>query len=162
MVAKGETVDDASAEAILVLQTQDLQSLSGLVKGKQREGQLSDPESALTLQLAEHEQALPTSKDRRVCLSLAEAVERDAALLTAAQSGENQAQFDRAMTHTLSGRAPPRADQPTLDLTEEIVAQLSAINVAGDDGGTHRHALSMKTFADDTRSHHWLRRFGRW
>jgi hypothetical protein len=130
--------DDETAALIFKLQLEDIDELleKSKVKGKGKEGSVSDLELALQLERAQLERNAMTLLDRSMSNSIARAVLHDADLIAHMQMQEIQAAVDRVIALRFAGvnvetqsdvasQPPPSAVSESLD--DELIDKLSAI-----------------------------------
>ena len=124
-------MDDATAEVIADLQLQDTRALLDHAK---LVGNPNDLGVAFELQLEELERAQTAMKDRRLCLSIAQAVSADGALLDEVNAQQHQVNEDRDLAINLEQDIEPAAQPqhanmaaaPTL--SGEAFARFLALN----------------------------------
>lgn len=100
-----EGLDDSLAFNLFLGDVEELQARQ---KGKGRQGCLSDPESSLLLWEEELLAAKQNSEDRRMALSMSNAIASDQNAMAALRASERIAERDRAIAFNMSGAAPPR------------------------------------------------------
>lgn len=105
-------VDSATLQVVLEMQLEDLETISGASKGKQRQGEVCDFELALDSYRSEVESQLFLLHDRNICKSIASAVRLDADILNEHIAQEAQASFDRDLALKSTGRVMPTGLTP--------------------------------------------------
>jgi hypothetical protein len=118
-----EGLDDSLAFNLFLADVEELQARQ---KGKGRQGCLSDPESSLILWEKELLAAKQKSEDRRMALSMSNAIASDQTAMAALRASERIAERDRSIAFTMSGQAPPRVttypeerERPAADFQHE-------------------------------------------
>ena len=136
---RSHEVDDATAALILQLQSEDIEGLLSVKKGKGRDGDMSDADLALTTYQQEIKERDTILADRSMGRSLTRAVVSDAALLDELRVDENAAARDRALAHSLAGLNAPSAalgqSSAAFDLDDGYLARLAARYVSGWESG---------------------------
>jgi hypothetical protein len=127
-------MDEASAALIIQLQIQDSQQLSDAygIKGKGREGQLSDSQLAAYLYREDLQRNASILADRQMTRSIAQACQTDGEILTTSLSEERTAASDRQTACRLGGVADPNHTPVGMDseeMDEEFLAKLSALYI---------------------------------
>jgi hypothetical protein len=100
-----EGLDDSLAFDLFLSDVEELQARQ---KGKGRQGCLSDSESSLLIWEEELLVAKQNSHDRRMALSMSNAIASDQNAMAALRASERIAERDRAIAFNMSGAAPPR------------------------------------------------------
>jgi hypothetical protein len=132
-------MDEETAIAVLHCQLDDVLESIILQKGKQKQGETTDIEQALSLQAAELQATNDSLNDRRVCQSMSRAIQDDFPLLATEFALERQAERDReqalelAATENGSRRTSRRGSVTSIisqsELpSEDVVARLASFN----------------------------------
>ena len=119
-----ESLDDSLAFNLFLSDVEELQARQ---KGKGRQGCLSDRESSLLLWEKELLAAKQNSEDRRMALSMSNAIASDQTAMAALRASERIAERDRAIAFTMSGAAPPRV------ATDPGEREMSVVDFARED-----------------------------
>lgn len=98
-----ESIDLETADLILKLQLEDVQDLRKYSKDKNRDGELSDAQIALTVFEQNLECILCNVSDRRMTQSIANAVQTDGELISSAVREEEMSCEDHAAAHRMNG-----------------------------------------------------------
>lgn len=134
-------MNDETARLIFQLQLEDIQEVSSNSKGKQRAGEISDFEVAMSYYKIELESGTTLVSDRHMCMSIAEAVRRDGELVNELRAQEERAVADRAIAigsqggnnplpHTTNGE--PQGPQGEEDsLHDDLLEKLAAMYIFG-------------------------------
>ncbi|KAE8357235.1 hypothetical protein BDV27DRAFT_170931 [Aspergillus caelatus] len=104
-------MDEPTNELVLRLMQDDARGALGLMKGKERSGQMTDHELALTEWAQELRHCACTFEDYKMAKSLARAVFHDGVALAAATEEENRAFRDRMTALQLVGLNQSTPDQ---------------------------------------------------
>ncbi|EFX00932.1 ibr finger domain containing protein [Grosmannia clavigera kw1407] len=123
--------EDASVSLMIELQLQGLQNLISSSKGKQREGEQLDSELALAAYKAELEGFGAFFTDRRMCMSIAQAVVADGELISRQQQEEEQAARDHqmALNLNLNRQTPSHSSAGNSNADVELLSKLGALYV---------------------------------
>jgi hypothetical protein len=105
----------------------DVEETASKQKGKAKEGCLNDSDCSLLLWQAELREAKQHCEDRRMALSMSNAVATDQNVIAAFRSSERVAESDRAMAMSLSGDVPRPA------ITNRVGREMSSEIIANDD-----------------------------
>ena len=130
--------DDETAALIFKLQLDDIDELleKSKVKGKVKEGSITDQEVALQLERAQLERNAMILLDRSMSKSIARAVLHDADLIAHMQTQEIQAAVDRVIALRFAGddaeaqsdiASQPPSSPVAVILDDELIEKLSAI-----------------------------------
>ncbi|PQE33416.1 IBR finger domain-containing protein [Rutstroemia sp. NJR-2017a WRK4] len=113
--------DEDSAALIIQLQIEDSQRLSETygIKGKGRDGELSDLQLSINLYREDLERNAAILADRLIARSIARACQTDGEIMTVSLSEEQTATSDRQMACELGGIADPNFI-PSLTVTSEV------------------------------------------
>lgn len=120
-------MDDMSAEVILDLLRQDLADLRDRQKGKQLAGNLSDAELSLQLFEEELNHSETVMNDRRLAISINDALQEDEDVLINVAREEDQALEDRQLALELAGRA----QTPAHDHTDFVIGEFAQPSPGG-------------------------------
>jgi hypothetical protein len=147
--------DDETAALIFKIQLEDIDELleKAKVKGKSKEGSVTDQELALQLERAQLKRNAMTLLDRSMSKSIARAVFHDANLIAHMQMQENQAAVDRDIALRFGGvngeaqsivvsQPPPSPVSGSLD--DELIEKLSAIYHETPEEDSDRNALGKR------------------
>ncbi|KAI9751889.1 MAG: hypothetical protein M4579_005846 [Chaenotheca gracillima] len=129
-------MDDETAALVCSIQIQDIRVTLQCNKGKGREGELNDEQVALRLQIEELRGGLDILSDKRMTRSISQAVQDDAPVLSILRGEEIRAKHDREMACRLAGvdvHTSLTDFNVSENLTEDLVARLSSLNVADED-----------------------------
>ena len=132
-------VDEPTASLILQIQSQDVNDLLNVKKGKSREGDVSDADLALEIYHGELEKRAVIQRDQTMARSLTRAVISDAELLKDSITEETRAIYDRAMAQRLSTKTRSSegrvvaVSEPTIN--DGLVARLAAVYISGQSEG---------------------------
>lgn len=100
-----DCLDDSLAFRLFL---EDVEEIASQQKGKARQGVLSDPDYSLSLWEEELLAAKQHSEDRRMALSMSNAIASDQNAIALLRTSERTAESDRVMALTLGGeRIPP-------------------------------------------------------
>lgn len=134
-------MDEATARLIFQLQLEDLQEVTTTSKGKQRAGEVSDFEVALSCYKSELESGTTFVSDRCMCMSIARAVHQDGNVVNELRAKEEQAAEDRRLAlRSQDGNIPPPCDidgKPQGkrigddDLDDELLTKMEALYILG-------------------------------
>src|SRR5947209_10749323 len=102
-----EEMDGLDDSLAFKLFLNDVDDIASKQKGKGKEGNLTDPEYSLLLWQEEVLAAKQNSEDRRMALSMSNAVASDQNAIAALRATERIAESDRAMALSLGGEVPP-------------------------------------------------------
>ncbi|RMD42692.1 hypothetical protein DV735_g2460, partial [Chaetothyriales sp. CBS 134920] len=133
-------LDDESAELILKLLLEEVESFKGNCKGKQKAGDADDGEYAATLLEDDLHQLEASLRDRRMTRSIANAVQTDGGLIEQSAQEEQAACTDHDLAHHLSGSSNAKSSvlpQPE-ELDDVLLSQLAGRYVSEETG----HALA--------------------
>jgi hypothetical protein len=129
-----EAIDAASEELMHKLLLQDMEELKLSLKGKQRQGENTDFEVALSL----YHDGIRAAGDRRMAASMVDAVHSDASIIKAHHDLEQQAKADRAIALRMSKdpsadvKAAARKLEPPLPeatIDEHVLRKLEKLNI---------------------------------
>ncbi|ROV99688.1 hypothetical protein VSDG_03139 [Cytospora chrysosperma] len=161
-------MDDETARLIFQLQLEDLQEVSSGSKGKQRAGEVSDFELALSCYRTELESSTMFVSDRHMCMSIASAVHRDGEVINDLMAQEKQAAADRGLAlRSQDGIIPaPRnndgepqgSKSEGNDLGDELLEKMAALYIfgLGDGNDSDSEVTQPESSAwAASRSHAW-------
>ncbi|KIV78087.1 hypothetical protein, variant [Exophiala sideris] len=111
-------VDFETADLILKLQLEDVEDLLTSSKGKQRDGELDDPQFALSLLESNLECVRSIISDRQMTQSIATAIRTDGTIIANTIREEEAACGDHTLAHRLNGT----------DVTSEVQLEQNALN----------------------------------
>ncbi|KAK3700515.1 hypothetical protein LTR37_015916 [Vermiconidia calcicola] len=103
-------VDTLTMSTIVQMQIKESEELTSNVKGKQREGTMTDAQMALQMYMEDLRSCDATLKDRKMAQSIAVAVLQDGALIHEAYIHEQQVARDRELAASLSANYVPIID----------------------------------------------------
>lgn len=98
-------LDALTLNAVMEMELEDSTAIAGSVKGKQREGAVSDAELALEMYIEEIRACQRVLEDRKMAQSMALAVHRDGRMISEAQKREDQVARDRRLAVTFDSDA---------------------------------------------------------
>lgn len=154
-----EQIDGLGGSLAYNLLLDDVEDVASKQKGKGRAGQLTDPEYSLLLWEEELMAAKQSSEDRRMALSMSNAVASDQNAIAALRNSERIAESDRAMALSLGGAAAPLpvsangngeglsvehvARDGAFDTVAEVMSSLmGALDLASEDARSERGEMS--------------------
>ncbi|KAJ9605196.1 hypothetical protein H2200_010586 [Cladophialophora chaetospira] len=143
-----DNIDSETASLILQLQLADVQELRDRSKDKQRHGELTDDQVALSLLEQDLERVRCVISDRQMTQSIADAVRTDAEAIAGVVQEEEVACEDHTLAHRLNGSDVTSAVRLQSDaLNEQVLARLAGQYISEDMG----HELFDGTRAGRTR-----------
>lgn len=141
-------MDDETIRLIFQLQLEDLQDVSTNSKGKQRAGEVTDFELALSCYRNELESGTTFVEDRHMCMSIASAVHNDGAVIHEIMAQEEQAAADRGLAlrsqdgtcdipppHSNDGEPRGSKDEEDSVLDDELLDKMAALYIFGRNNG---------------------------
>lgn len=153
-----DSLDDSLAFRLFLA---DVEHIASRQKGKSRMGELTDPEYSLLLWEQELLTAKQNSEDRRMALSMSNAVASDQNAITALRICERTAESDRAMALSLGGEAilpvpmdhnerdmlvGKMAENEVFDTVSEVMSSLmGGLDFASEDAGSERGEMSTSS-----------------
>jgi hypothetical protein len=139
----------------------DAEHIASRQKGKSRMGEWTDAEYSLLLWEQELLTAEQNSEDRRMALSMSNAVASDQSAITALRVSERTAESDRAMALSLGGEAilPAPMDHNERDMligkiakdgvfdtvSEVMSSLMGGLDLASEDAGSERGEISTSS-----------------
>ena len=143
----------------------DVEEIKRKAKGKGKEGDMTDSECAMKLWEKELLTAKHNSEDRRMALSMSNAIASDQNVIAALRNSERIAQSDRAMALSLGGVAPTPvsvdpdeeqfardvANKDMYDTVSEVMSSLmGGMNLASEDGRSDYGEMSTSVSSAPT------------
>ena len=130
-----DNIDSETANLILQLQLEDVQELRERSKDKQRDGDLTDAQLALSVLEQDLECVRSVISDRQMTQSIADAVRGDAEAIASVVREEEVACEDHTFAHRMNGSDVTSAVRLQSDaLNEKILARLAGQYISEDIG----------------------------
>ncbi|GJC89677.1 putative E3 ubiquitin-protein ligase ariadne-2 [Colletotrichum liriopes] len=133
-------IDDETLHLLVQLQLEDLDNLKRNIKGKGRQGEISDADLAVETYESELKSRVLFASDKRMCKSIAKANQLDGSLISTLTNQEKQAAKDREVALRLSrgdrvNENPSTVttqEKPSTDVEEELLRKLKSLYVSTD------------------------------
>jgi len=140
----------------LRLQLEEIEEFRASRKGKELEGDIPDREYALTIKAEELEKALLLRSDRNMSISIGQAVETDADVISAIRAVEDDTHRDRRIACSLGGverrSRLDREDFACIDPSDEVLHRFALLNVCKDSCSPSDNRLETSKASSSTAS----------